>query len=530
MKHLVHTRGLATLAIVCAITPSTFAEPAKLRTVIDAELREAWKAGSITPAPRSTDSEFVRRVYLDLHGVIPSHDEAKSFLDDSDPDKRTKLIDRLLASPRYAVHQATTWDLVMFGRQPGEEVRRREAFQTWLTKQFESTPIDEIARQILLGDVEAAATYHARFRNRPEDATVEIARVFLGTQMQCARCHDHPFDKWTQKDFYGVAGFFVRLVVNDAGNANARKFTISEKAMGEVLFSGAAKDQKPGQKGEPVRPRFLGSDKDLNEPPLPKDYKAPPKANGPLPKPPFSRKEKFAAWATTADNPFFAKAIANRVWGQFMGRGLAHPVDDLGEHNPPSMPKLLDALVDHFKSSKFDLKSLIREIVNSEAYQLTGVGGGKEALPKKFERARVRPLTAEELLVSLKVASGMQPDDKLQNVTTEYFFRYFGEPTNGIGDFQGGLGEHLFLNNSGDIRNILGRRKGSLAETVLTSMEPWENRVERMFLAVLSRRPSELERKRFVEHCTSVKGNKVDGLVDEALWTLVNTAEFRFNK
>src|SRR5947209_4941879 len=181
---------------------------------------------------------------------------------------------------------------------------------------------------------------------------------------------------------------------------------IAEKSSGEVMFTGAVKDQKPGLKGNPVPARFLGGDV-LEEPALPKDFKEPElKGAKSLPKPAFSRKEKLAEWVVAADNPYFARAVANRVWAQFMGRGLVHPVDDLKDKTPASHPVLMRAVTEYLVRNKFNLKSYIRELVNSKTYQLGDTGDVTVALPEKFERARIRPLSAEELMESLRVATG----------------------------------------------------------------------------------------------------------------------------
>src|SRR5205823_9458389 len=230
-------------------------------------------------------------------------------------------------------------------------------------------------------------------------------------------------------------------------------------------------------------------------------------------------------------NPFFARAAANRVWAQLTGRGLAHPVDDLGGKEGPSHPELLKALAEQLVAHKFDLKWMLRELANSETYQLADAGISKEAMPRWYERARVRPLTAEELVAVLPVATGfdavLRPGEKLPGGIEMWVQHYFGEPTNGLGDFQGSLSEHLFLNNSGEIRSLAQRRKGNLADALLTSTEPWAKRVDRLFLSVLSRPPRPEERKRFVAYLSD--GPKPEGRVEEAIWVLLNCSEFRFN-
>jgi hypothetical protein len=249
------------------------------------------------------------------------------------------------------------------------------------------------------------------------------------------------------------------------------------------------------------------------------------------PKPLFSRKAKLAEWVTAAGNPFFARAVANRVWAQLMGRGLAHPVDDLGGKEGPSHPELLKTLAEQLVAHRFDLKWLLRELANSATYQLADAGTSKEAMPRWYERARVRPLTAEELLASVRVATGFdasaRPGERLPGAMAEYVLMYFGEPTNGLGEFQGLLTEHLFLNNSGELRYLIQRRKGNLADALQSSTEPWEKRVDHLFLSVLSRPPRPEERQRFIAYLGA--GPKPEGRIEEAIWVLLNCSEFRFN-
>ena len=530
MPRLRFSLGL-TLLLTGASTLDAGDKP--LREIIDREIRAAWQEKKITPAGKADDATFLRRIYLDLVGDIPTHDEAKAFLEDKDPKKRDKLIDKLLADPRYATEQAHVWDLLLFGRNPPgyDATRRRAQFKVWMAEQFaKNRPYDQWVKALMLGEEDGTDLYHVMFRSAPEEAAVAVTKTFLGTQLQCARCHDHPYEKWTQKDFYGMAGFFVRLVVVEGtGSGEKQKFKIAEKSTGDVLFTGSVKEQKPGQKGTPVPPKFLGGAA-LDEPAPPKDYKEPKfNSKDPLPKPLFSRKQKLAEWLVAADNPWFAKAVANRVWAQYMGRGIIHPVDDLGD-KAPTHPKLLEAITREVIEHKFDLKHLIREIVSSEAYQIADTGPEKAALPEWFARARIRPLSAEELMTVLATATG--PDDYARKSTKEnheYFTRYFGEPTNGQGEFQGSLHEHLFWNNAQQIRILCQQRKGNLADTLITSKAPWEEKVDRLFLSVLSRPPRAEERERFVKHLAS-DSKITPALVEEAIWVLVSCSEFRFNR
>ena len=400
---------LAPLLLVGALRAETSAASSSrpLREVIDANVQAAWKQENLQPAPRADDATFLRRVSLDLTGTIPTAEEARQFLDDKNADKRARLVERLLADSRFAQQQATLWDLILFGRNPAnpDATRKRDYFRQWLAGKFAANvPFDHWVRALLLAEEDGAELFYVQFQNRPEDLTEAFSRIFLGTQLQCARCHDHPNTDLKQKDFYGMAGFFVRLVVLDQGSEGktdkqTKRYRIGEKTLGEVLFAGNNKELKPGNKGEPVKPKFLAG-APLDEPPPPKDYKDPEMKTGmkSLPKPAFSRKEKLAEWATAAANPFFARAAVNRVWAQFLGRGIVHPVDNLGEDNQPVLPALLDTLTQEFVAHQFDIKWLIRELVNSQTYQLASAGASREALPKYFERARIRPLSAEEVM------------------------------------------------------------------------------------------------------------------------------------
>jgi hypothetical protein len=535
---------LALFALATGLCPtSAFASDKPLHQVIDDHMQAAWPREKVTAVPLADDATFLRRVSLDLIGTIPSHDAARQFLDDKAADKRARLIDALLADPRFAAHQADVWDLVLFGRNPGnpDATRVRPGFLKWLTRQFaDNIAYDKWVRDLLLAEGNSVddgpPLFYVQYRGQPEETAEAVTRIFLGTPLNCARCHDHPTESWKQKDFYGMAAFFARLVVVDAGAAgNSRKYMVAEKRTGEVLFTGPAAEQTPGKKGEPVGAKFLGGEA-LLEPALPMDFKESPlKSPKDIRPPDFSRKARLAEWLTAADNPYFARAAANRVWAQFLRRGLVHPVDNLSPRNQASHPELLGILEKHLTAGRFDLKGYIRELVLSDAYQRASKGPTAE--PYWFEQARLRALSAEEMLAALRVATGFDDasrlagvkpgQEKLPAALPEYVMRYFGSATDGRGDFQASVTERLFVSHSATLRQLIQRRKGNLADTLATSKDPWEQKVERLFLTVLSRPPTAAERTRFVEHLTSSKQS--DALIEEAIWALVACAEFRFN-
>ena len=522
------------LCIVCLLPSSTWAEDA-LRDTIDREVKAAWAKEELSAPERSTDTVFLRRVYLDLVGMIPTYEEATAFLADKDQQKREKLVDRLLADPRYARNQAQVWDVSLLGRNPkGIRSTNRDAFRKWLAVHFEqNVAYDRIVHKLLKAEEDNSKLFYVAYRNS-DDLTTRTMRFFLGTQLQCAKCHDHPYESWTQQDYYGMAGFFVRtyIVETDGANEHIKKFYVGEKSTGEVNFKITPKDAQPGTKDEPVKPRFLGGD-ELEEPELPKDFKEPkvePKKAPP--KPQFSRREKVVEWITAKENPYLARAVVNRIWGQFMGRGFVHPVDDFNSGNSPNHPELLKTIESGFVAHQFDLKWLIREIVNSEAYQAADVGPVKSALPRYYERARIRPLSVEELTESLHIATGLGVESALNSRLSRDMVKYLGEPIDGQGKFQGSLTEHLFIHNGDVFRGLCHPRNGNLAETLLKSEDDWNAKVERMFVSVLSRTPNSEERERFVKYLdVDPKDTKLASQrMEEAMWVLVACSEFRFNR
>jgi hypothetical protein len=531
-------------AAVLWCLPSLLSAETPLRETIDSQIRSVWDREKIVSASPADEATFLRRIFLDLAGVIPTHDEAKAFFDDAGDQKRTKLIDRLLDDPRYARHQADVWDMIYFGRNPpGYDAPKREGFQTWLREAFiKNLPYDQLARALLRAEgntaEQGAPMYLAQYAGRPEDASMAVSQTFLGVQLQCARCHSHPYEAWTQQDFFGLAAFFSRLTTIRAGKVGQLdKVFVAEMNTGELKFTGRAGEDKPGKTGDVVKPKFLLAAM-LDEPDLSaefKDEKRPKEGEAPA-APKFSRKDKLAEWVTAADNPLFARAAVNRVWAQFMGRGLVHPVDNMSESNPASHPELLAELAREMVAHQFDLKWLIREICNSRAYQLGTTGDVADAKPRWFEKSRTRPLSAEELLESWRIAtgydevfqrSGKKSEQRFHGVTWDYVKRFFGEPNNGVGDFQGGLQEHLYLNN-GELGRLVVAEKGGLLDAVAKSDEPLPDRVDRLFLSVLTRRPTAEERTRFVEYL-EVK-DQSNERVREAIWALMTCSEFRFNQ
>ncbi|MGE0605849.1 MAG: DUF1549 domain-containing protein [Pirellulales bacterium] len=537
------TLGLSLLLCAGLLANIGRCDERPLRDQIDAAISNAWQQQQVVPAPPSADGEFLRRVYLDLLGSVPTYDETVAFLANETADKRSRLVDLLLEDPRYAQHQADIWDQTLFGRHPpGYGTDQRGGIQAWLRQQFaENIAYNTWVRALLRAEgnsvEQGPPVYWMQYSRQPEDASESVSQIFLGVQLQCARCHDHPFENWTQTDFYGLAAFLSRLEVVQVGTKdNLAMFAIGEKSSGDILFTGPAKDQQPGQQGEPVKPKFLLGDP-LAEPPLPDDFKETRfEANKPPPAPLFSRRDQLADWITQPDNPYFARAIANRLWAQYLGRGLIHPVDNMSPSRLASHPELLTTLTTSLVEHSFDLKWFVRELVNSQTYQLSSAGSTGEAQPLWFQHARTRPLSAEELVEAWRVVSGYNQAESLagkppatnrfQPLTGGYVLQFFGEPVTGAGDIQIGLAEHLYQNN-GELGQFLVERPGTLLAELASPDATWESRVDRLYFQILNRPAQADERQQLVELLSS--GATPAEALRNVVWAMLTCGEFRFN-
>ena len=361
------------------------------------------EANLIGPAaPLAGDAEFLRRVYLDLTGAIPSAAEARAFLDDAAPNKRELLIDRLLASPRFPIHMATTFDIMFMERRPDKHVTDAE-WRKYLQTAFEQNkPYDQLAREILSADGTDAATRPAAkfFLDRdaePHSSSRDLGRIFFGMDLQCAQCHDHPLvDHYLQSDYYGLFAFVNRTeLFNDAA---AKKSFLAEKADGDAsyksVFTGDAGNTRPQLPGaaEIEEPRFRQGE----------DYVVAPTANvRAVPK--YSRRAKLAELATNGSNRQFNVNIANRLWAHLMGRGLVHPVDLHHPANPPSHPGALDLLTNEFVAQKFNVKWLLRELALTRTYQRS-IDPPADPLPQVASAAQQSPAVEAEV-TRLKAAA-----------------------------------------------------------------------------------------------------------------------------
>ena len=479
---------------------------------IDALLAERWQEAGIESAQPSSDSEFVRRVYLDLTGVIPRVSEVREFLDNKRPDKREQLIERLLASPRYPTHMANTWRQIMI---PGgldlEQLQNVAGVQNWLRKQFaQNMRYDRIVSDFLVatgGGDAGPALFYTSLDVKPEKLAASTARIFLGLQIECAECHPHPFDHWTQQDFWGYAAFFAQLEQSENRRGPA-DVGLVDLDTGDVTLPDS---------DTVVLPRYPdGNAVDAD-------------AGG-------TRRVQLAIWMASRDNPYLPKAAVNRVWSHLFGRGLIEPVDDIGEHNPPSHPKLFDELTDYFVATDFNVQELLRTLTNTKAYQLSSRLEGEPPASDLFASMAIKTMTAEQLYDSLDRIAGGRPADipNFFQIRSRLFdqrrLAFIGKMQMQGGnatEFDAGVLQALTLLNGSNV-NVASQADQSGVLIALDSpLFNEEERIETLFLGTLSRKPTEDEAGLFIGHIKdSQNGSQAIG---DVLWALLNSAEFALN-
>jgi len=471
----------------------------------------------IPPSDLADDATFLRRAFLDTIGTLPTAAEARSFLADSRADKRARLIDQLLQRPEYADYWAMRWsDLLRVDRDtisaPGAVAMTR-----WLRRQFaENRPYDEWVRDVLTargGTAEEgpAAVYKAL--TTPEEMSRSFSQLFLGVRIQCAQCHHHPSERWGQDDYYALAGFFTG---------------VGRKALPggtEAVFAQKGTELNHPRTGKPVPARALGAP--------PPDFAAI-----------TDRRTVLARWMTAADNPFFARAIANRLWAHYFGRGLVEPLDDLRATNPATNEPLLDELAKHLRDSKYDLKAFTRTLLNSRLYQL-----GSRTKPsnagdeQNFSHALPKALPAEVLLDAICQATGVAekfngwPEgyraiQVWDNRMPSYFFQIFGRPVRATvceceRSNEPSIAQALHLMNSEEIMGKVRSREGTARRLARSDKTPREI-IEELYLGTLSRFPTDKERALMLQVFAEA-GEDRRAAVEDVLWALLNTRGFVYN-
>ena len=377
------------LPIAKSLTNGQKVAAAELTRLIDQEINKRIQAEKAKSAGLCSDEEFIRRVYLDLVGVIPTAETVTAFLSSKEADKRARLIDELLKDSRFGHYIAESWAIQMVPRESGNRALNQKPLETWLADSInKNKPLNEIVYDLVTAtgeiDKNPAGTY---FVANPtvDKITDNVTRMFLGVQLQCAQCHNHPFTDWKQTEYWAMASFFMKTRIEGTAKGAA-------KGGATPSVSETAKAAK-GKKGLPesakiVPAKFLQGEQ--------------PKFNG------VEMRPTLAKWMTSADNKFFARAMVNRFWYQTFGRGLVNPVDDMHDDNAATHPELLATLTEQFKLNGFDMKYLLRAICNSEAYQRSSMSKEDAASvdPDIYSRREMRVMMPEQMYDSLVVVLG----------------------------------------------------------------------------------------------------------------------------
>jgi hypothetical protein len=470
----------------------------------------------ITPSPLCSDAVFIRRAYLDLIGLLPTPEEAAAFLADPAPDRRARLIDRLLERREFIDQWVMQWAELLQIRS-NQEISYKAAllYFEWLRENFtQSVPLDEMVRSILTatgGTFTKPATNFYLNQPDPLVLTENVAQSFMGIRVQCAQCHNHPFDRWTQNDYYGFVSFFTQVGRKQGEDPRER-----------IIFNSGGGEYNHPVLARPLPPKFLGGE-------------APDVAGK-------DRRTVVAQWLTSPENPYFARSIANRVWAHFMGVGIVEPVDDFRVSNPPSNEELLDALAKRLVEARYDLKALVRDICNSNAYQrATQTSESNKGDERNFSHALIRRLRAETLLDI--IAQVTEQPEKLQGLplgaraveladgtATNYFLTTFGrakresvctcevvlEPS---------LSQALHLLNGPTVHVKVAQ--GNVVGRMLEQGQSPAQVIESLYRRCVSRTPTQKELQSLLAMLEGEPDPKP--VLEDIFWSMLNSKEFLFN-
>ena len=486
--------------------------------VVDELVFAKQKELQLLPAAVCSDEVFLRRVCLDCIGTLPTADEARAFLDSKAPDKRAKLIDTLLARDEFALFWAMKWADILRGSPTTISERGVHSFHRYLVKMVaEDRPVTELARDLLTGSGNTLNKPGANFyrvARTPEEAAETAAQLFMGVRVQCAKCHNHPFEGITQTDYFGLAAFFAQV------QFKGTQFGLDD----EIVYL------QPGREVQNPITRKA-------QPPIAFGTKPAPMA------PDDDRRKSFADWLTKPGNKWFAPSVANRVWFHLMGKGIVDPVDDFRDTNPPSNPALLAALAEDFAKNGHRLKPLVKLILNSRTYQLSSDApkqSANAASPDKyFIKASVRMLAAEQVLDAVSLATGIPETFKNQPAGTRAldlpeggidhpFLQAFSRPVRDVvcecaREEDPSLPQVLHMLNNAGVLSKVRSDKGRVAGWLKDGKTP-EEIVERIYLATLSRRPTAAEQQLVKKHLAAAP-DKAAGLQD-VQHALLNVNEF----
>jgi hypothetical protein len=487
--------------------------------IIDQHTAAKWMKLGLRPSPVCDDATFLRRVTVDLCGRLPTVEETKSYLNDSRNDKRDRLVEQLLKSSDYPAYFAMKWGSILRNSNLAGADRTAYAFHNWIKDQLaRNRPYDEFVRGIVAasGEWADAPAINWFWQSRDDQlhqVTADTAQVFLGLRLQCAKCHHHPYERFSQDDYYGLAGFYTRL---------------GRKSFGEPPPYFSSPNVTIGERhpvtGQPIEPKYL---------------------DGPVAKfgPEEDPRQALVDWMARPDNPYFAKALVNRLWGHLFARGIVDQVDDLRETNPPSNPALLDALAQEFIAHKFDMQHLLRLMVTSRTYQLSSLPTDHNQHDRQnFARYYARRFPAEVTLDAVDQACGVK--SQFGNMSAEaravdlphenfgsYFLDTFDRPRRVTGcecerSTGATLSQVLLLANSDELENKISQGN-SRVDRMFKEKLSTPAMIEELYLAAFARFPTPAEIIAAEAHLAK-DGDPRKG-IEDVLWSLVNSREFGFN-
>jgi hypothetical protein len=486
--------------------------------LIDREIDQAISKAKLPLSPSTSDAEFLRRVYLDITGVIPTPDKTQAFLESKEPNKRSKLIEELLESSNYGQRLSDTWIGLMYPVDSDNRFVNKEPLTKWLKESFNANkPWDQMVSQLLTASGEQETNPEVTYfmSNRGVDKmTDSVTKLFLGVQLQCAQCHNHPFTSWKQNEYWGMAQFFYKVNARVV-RPNAKEGQNQTNAVTETGTPNRRMNPLP-ESAKSVPPKLLGGKEvklDRSQPYRP----------------------VLANWLTSRDNAFFAKAMVNRMWSQFFGRGIVNPVDDMLDENAPSHPELLQALTKEFIDSGYDLKHLVRGICNTQAYQRSSKPLSENKDDKVlYTHQSMKALTPEQMFDSLTTVLGSPTNEargprgnfvpKGGLVSQRDRFVSFFQPGESakLTDYDNGIPQVLRLMNS---RNW--NPSPAVIRELSKESKP-EQAIEKIYLRTLSRLPTSDEMAKMKAYAS--KQGSYASAYSDILWVLLNGSEFALNR
>lgn len=504
---------------------------------INERIRQGWSDNEIKPSEVADDTEWLRRVYLDIAGHIPPAEVVDEFLADKDNAKRAKLIEKLLDDPSFERNFATIWTNLSVGRRAPRRgnrmpYSRQEMYRFYLRAFHENRPWDQVVYDVVSAegrhDREGAVNYLLAQMQMADDgvqATAKTTRLFMGIQVQCTQCHDHPFNKWEQDQFWQFNSFFRQLEKDEEREYNPKSGRMETKYLylSKKEFAGPVFFERRSGEMKVAYPQFF--DKTISE-----------EGN-------VDRRKQLAKLMTQGEQPWIAKAMVNRTWSQLFGYGFTKPVDDMGPHNAASHPELLDRLTNEFVKARYDVKQLVRWIANSEAYNLTSKFGRNNELDNPaagevplFSHMYVKTMSPEQLYDSLIIATEAHKagrsswdaaDKKKQQWMQQFVVAFDTDEADEATNFNGTIPQALMMMNSELISDAISTDKGTFLSTVLDGRSSDMAKINQLYQSVLGRKPSRTELTKF-NGIVRKYPNKLWAYQD-IFWALLNSNEFIFN-